>query len=247
MSILCRILCPNVFTLPWSILALAALSAPVLHSAPPSKTDRAKYWDFAIIKIESADITKHDYSYNHQNIAKWMITTELVNKSDRARLLLAVPLYGAVAADFGETLPIEADRHVFLSASHLPIRNKETDFISIPPGGKLVSTHLVFARRDSSGTSYTLFGFFVRHENEPPELKSNNFATQWLLRKSPVGDEFSIAITLVSNEGDDFERILGKDYRAFWQGSLRSSPATIKALGKINWSREAEGTATPQK
>lgn len=220
---------------------LTAFLGVALHPGlSQERSGKADDWEFAIVKLASADITRRDYQDNYRNVAKWLITTELVNKSDRTLRLLAVPLYGAMVSDFGQKLSNQVDSEVFLSASHLPLRTKDNDFILIPARGKLVSTHKVYARRDPSGTSYTLFGYFVGHENVAPELKANNFSTQWLLRNSPVGDEFTIAMTLISRPNEDAKKILGNEYKTLWLGRVRSSPATIRTFQKIDWSRSSD-------
>jgi hypothetical protein len=170
---------------------------------------------FLITSVKKSEPTEHEKKREPNIISKYIVSTELKNKTGKTWLFLKVPRYGASITD--EIMP-----YVFLSSSRLPLVSKENDFLELAPERTLKADHHVFLIRNNPDGKPALYGYFVGSENvKEKQGEHNNFPSEWLIKNIPEKEGLKIAITF-----DDFiphhntDSILGRDYVKLWIGDL---------------------------
>lgn len=168
-------------------------------------------WKFRITRVEVATISDVERVQNPNLIRKWEICTELTNNTKDAWWFLASPFYGA-------TVRGAPDQYVFLSGSRLPLQSKQHDFVEVRPGETLKAVHWVFARIEKTDGQYVLFGRFLKSPNS--DTSGENFSIEWDLSTTPIGEQFSFAITLFGFYPGSARKILGEDFKRRWAGDI---------------------------
>jgi len=155
-------------------------------------------------------------------VEKWVITTEITNRSKVAKLVPSNPYYCGNVTGQLKNPP-------FLSGSRLPIESEDRDFVRVPPSGKLVAKHVVLAFRSETKGQYTLYGFFRGNENFPDKTHGHQFPVEWLLRET-VGHEFEFFMTLFDDQPWRTREVLGDHYKNLWRGQIISKPVKLKII-----------------
>jgi len=179
-------------------------------------------WSFRISKVERVELSSRDLMDDPQRVAKWLVTTDLVNITRTAVLLLAVPAYGA-------TITGRPEPDVFLNGSHLPVRSKDHDFVQVPPFGSLKAQHRVFAKRDNASGKFSVAGYFLKTQNVPEPLQSNNFPYEWAL-KPLINNDFQLSITLFDTHQAATREVLGRSYKSLWRGRVMTKHVKLSVI-----------------
>jgi hypothetical protein len=180
-----------------------------------------KNFELRITNVERKELASRDIERFPKALTKWEVTTELTNRSQGEKLFCATPYYGGSVIG-------RADYRSYLASSHVPPRDRH-DFFWVSPTEKLVAKHVVYATEGKMPGKYVIEGCCWETINTPPDI-NHNFAMQWSLSQTPVGNDFAFSVTLIGSELPYTSDVLGEDFRKLWVGELVSKPVKMRVF-----------------